>query len=417
MVHYRNQVLKKMLGKRSYVCKELIKEQSEKKLYNDKVSNDLANLFIWSGFKHYLTSPVDSYILFSPLKYWRNQGLVEKKFKDGFICNKKHFHASGGVIGCLWWKNIDDKPTQLNLPILDIKDNKVQKIIPPNIPLDQNRNVFIKQASVNLSTYYDKTKEEGDLIEGIICETNGTERLTHKKGDLKPKFNKNIIAYLMANNFAPDPKNINLVRTGLWKGHGFFLRKENFINRLPLFVTSAFPTDKWWLNGLYSKSFDKQGSYIEDKNFLRKCLIYTGLTFKNRCRTIEGSDNRFYKNELCFDGKTLANNALLTLKNDGFPTTSYENSLFDIWNTILSTAKSTSEYKKLTNNKEFTMGVFQIKEEINIKVFKGKDKKGKDIYTFKYPELNTLIIELDVGLKEYYNKEILNDLFEYELLK
>ena len=76
-------------------------------------TNDLANLFIWSGFKYYLKKPIDSYILYSPTKYWRNQNLVKKKFIDGFLCNRKEFHAvQNSAMGCIWWKNETDEETE-----------------------------------------------------------------------------------------------------------------------------------------------------------------------------------------------------------------------------------------------------------------------------------------------------------------
>ena len=42
-------------------------------------SNDMGNAFIWSGFKYYFRQTTDSYIAFSPVKYWKAQhGLKER---------------------------------------------------------------------------------------------------------------------------------------------------------------------------------------------------------------------------------------------------------------------------------------------------------------------------------------------------
>ena len=49
--------------------------------------NDLSNAFIWSAFKYYLRQETDSYIVFSPVKYWKSQHLIEKKFLKGFAFN------------------------------------------------------------------------------------------------------------------------------------------------------------------------------------------------------------------------------------------------------------------------------------------------------------------------------------------
>src|SRR5699024_5672263 len=40
-----------------------------------KPLRDLTNLFIWSAFKYYLRQPTDSYVVFSPSKYFKSQGL------------------------------------------------------------------------------------------------------------------------------------------------------------------------------------------------------------------------------------------------------------------------------------------------------------------------------------------------------
>jgi hypothetical protein len=42
-------------------------------------------------------------------------------------------------------------------------------------------------------------------------------------------------------------------------------------------------------------------------------LFYTALTPKNKCRSLKGSDKRDYRNELCFDGNTLASQKLKEL--------------------------------------------------------------------------------------------------------
>src|SRR5699024_11847033 len=39
-----------------------------------KPLRDLTNLFIWSAFKYYLRQPTDSYVVFSPSKYFKSQG-------------------------------------------------------------------------------------------------------------------------------------------------------------------------------------------------------------------------------------------------------------------------------------------------------------------------------------------------------
>ena len=60
--------------KQSYVVSEMKKETK------GTACNDLGNAFIWSGFKYYLRQPTDSYIVYSPVKYWKIQHLIDREF-------------------------------------------------------------------------------------------------------------------------------------------------------------------------------------------------------------------------------------------------------------------------------------------------------------------------------------------------
>ena len=69
-------------------------------------TNDLANAFIWSAFKYYLRQETDSYIVFSPVKYWKVHHLINKEFLNGFAFNRKHFHTNiEACIMCALWAN------------------------------------------------------------------------------------------------------------------------------------------------------------------------------------------------------------------------------------------------------------------------------------------------------------------------
>ena len=52
-------------------------------------ANDIANLFIWSAQRFYMRQPTDSYVVFSPVKYFKSMGLVRKRFLGGFLCNRR----------------------------------------------------------------------------------------------------------------------------------------------------------------------------------------------------------------------------------------------------------------------------------------------------------------------------------------
>ena len=132
-----------------------------------------------------------------------------------------------------------------------------------------------------------------------------------------------------------------------------------------------------------------------------------------------GSDKRFYRNELCFDkDDTLASKTLQELIKDN-PLNETEKRLMKYWDDVLFEARATEEYQNTQKAKNpFYYGLWQIKEEINIKIqSEARDKNGEYIEVLKYPELNTRIISLEKALASYYDKEILPLLFKYELIK
>ena len=224
----------------------------------------------------------------------------------------------------------------------------------------------------------------------------------------------------MASNFQIDRKDVALTRCGLYKAHGFYLRSDNYLEKLPLFVAATFPYDKWYKTDVYSKSYDGQGSYITDKEFLKRCLIYTALTPKNKCRSLIGSDKRFYRNELCFDKEdTLAYNSLQEFINNGYELLEAEENLLKYWGDVLFEIKRTEEYKKVIKQyPDFRFGLWQIMEDINIKIDSGrKNRQGEPVLVYKYANLNTAIKTLDTTIKAYYETYIIPLLFKYELIK
>lgn len=397
------------LWKQSFVMTEMRKNQS------GPVLNDLANLFIWSAFKYYLRKSTDSYILYSPTKYWRNQNLVNKAFVDGFFCNRKEFHAGQpSATACIWWRNMSDIQTkQLTLKPYDIQGDTV-------VPIQEKEYVTIRKAKHLLSEAYEKRDFE-DKKNGILCESNGVEfKDDGRKKRVQPTYNDNIIAYLKADSFAIDRKHVSLTTMGYFKGDGFFMRKDNYLEKLPLFIASIFPCDKWYKIDVFSKSYDGKGNYLRDKEFLKRCLIYTVLSAKNKCRSLLGSDGRYYTNELCFDKKdTLAWKKYVELEQEGIGLSEQEKTLLKNWADVLYEAEKTEEY--IHSNKihpRFRYGLFQIKEEINVKIDSGrKNKKGAPVYIQKYSQLNTEIKKLEMTLKDYYTNDISPLLFKYELIK
>lgn len=383
--------------KKSYVVEEMKKE------VKGVVTNDLANAFIWSAFKYYLRQPTDSYIVFSPIKYWKGQKLISKEFNSGFAFNRRHFHTkTDACVTCISWKNIENlKTNKIKLEAYNIIDNI----------LFEDGIIIAKRINGLLSDYYDKRIFESDKTNGITIELNGKESIRENSRIIK-RWNVNIIGYLVSQSFGFDQARLgcNLVISGRNNGNGEFLRKDNFVEILPIFSAGKYTdnNNNWKIMSMLMKSSDGKEKYSKDVKsgkldaFLLKNLLWTSLTHYSHMRSLYGSDGRFYRNEICLDKNTIASEKIKELEMN-----EDEQKLIAIWNKILLQAKETKNY-----NPEFTYGLYQIDDELNTS---HKDDKGKNIPD--YPELNGNIKALKTLLKDYYLKEIAPVLFEYEMLK
>ena len=103
-----------------------------------------------------------------------------------------------------------------------------------------------------------------------------------------------------------------LTRCAAYNGHGFYLRRDTFLSKLPLFAVGRYPSvGRFWIRGVVSRCADNGDNFSGDQDFLKACLIYTALAYHNKCRSFTGSDRREYRNELCFGSdKTAASEEL-----------------------------------------------------------------------------------------------------------
>jgi hypothetical protein len=193
-----------------------------------------------------------------------------------------------------------------------------------------------------------------------------------------------------------------LLRGTRYNIRGFYLRSDNFIEKLPLFAAKLYPQKNWYERDVYFTTADGGNHYLKDKNLLKSCFIFTCLSQRNHCRSFDGSDGRFYKNELCFDKGTLANDKL-----SEFKLTKEEQDLLDSFYDVLKKAKTTKNY-----NKKYTYGTYQIDDELNTRY-----KNDNNEWIYDDSELNTAINGLKTKLAKYYEAVIQPKLFEYELLK
>lgn len=394
--------------KQSYIVEEMKKDIKGKS--KGMASNDMGNAFIWSAFKYYLRQETDSYVVFSPVKYWKAQHLVKKKFFGGFAGNRKHFHTN--IDACILiahWVNIDDELLdEFKVPAYNI--DKAGHVV------EEEEMLTISRVESSYSQkYFDKRKFDSDKQEGVLCSLDGTEYFG-KTRSVQPIQNKNLLGYMAvySSGFDNPDLHASLLRAARYDGHGFFVRKDNYLEKLPLFGASRYITYNrgWTERARIMKSGDGAKRFFEDVQsgklqcYLLKCLLFTCLEMQNHMRTFKGSDGVFYRNELCLDttnGETFASRDLKKLKLD-----SEEKDLLSQWEKVLELAKKTENY-----NKEYTYGVYQIFAELDTSY---KDEvTGKTIWN--NVELHTSLVTLKERVKNYYNREIVENLFKYEFLK
>lgn len=402
---------KKKAGKKSTEWKQYDVSKEMKKDVKGTALNDLGNVFIWSAFNYYLRQPTDSYVVYSPVKYWKAQHLIHKRFLGGFAFNRKHFHTNiAATIMVALWSNEDDTELEsFNIPAYDINTNN-ELVFVRELPIKKIHSSYSQK-------YFDKRTFTDDKIgEGILCSKDGTERIESNTIRIKTIINKNIVGYMAVYSSGFDnPDNMaSLLVAGRYDGNGFYLRDDNYLEKLPMFAASRYVTYNraWTERSRIMKSGDGEVLYKSDLkkgvlgDYLLKCLLFTVLEPQNHMREFVGSDGRHYKNQLCLDitnGKTIAYQAIKNKKkNDN------ESVLLDLWDKILMQAKNTADY-----NPAYNYGLYQIKTELNTNHI--DPDTGETVPD--YPELNGNIDTLASLVKDYYLDEIVPTLFKYEFLK
>ncbi len=400
---------RKGAGKKSSAWKSSFVVSEMKKEVKGTASNDLGNAFIWSSFNYYLRQPTDSYVVYSPVKYWKAQHLIDRKLLSGFAFNRKHFHANiDACISVILWSAEHANIVEFSLVGYDIDaDGKL---------VDCGKLPVKRMFSRLSDAYYVRGNEADDTTDGICVEFDGTECLPKtKKIYAKRTYNDNMLGYLVAMTAGFDNPDLNtkLLRAEAYNGHGFILRRGTYFTKLPMFCAGRYITynREWTERARIMKSGDGAERFNAGvasgklDQWLRKCLLFTCVEMQNHMRTFTGSDGRFYRNELCMDttnGPTVASGDLesLVCGED-------EQRIIDQWDVLLNAAKQTDEY-----DPSLTYGVYQIFAEIDTSY---KDDEGKTVWN--NIEVHSALQTLKTLVKEYYNSEIVPTLFEYEFLK
>lgn len=384
-----------------------------------KPLRDLTNLFIWSAFRYYLRQPTDSYVVYSPSKYFKSQNLINRKFVSGYLFNRKRFHATKDAgVSCILWAN-EPETGRTNYPLqvydIDPKSGELMagavhkdfKVGAGHIAMgtDGVPVANVKTTSSVLSRLFD-TRKFPDDEPGIFCETNGQE--AHRKAITTAVYNDNIIGYLRA--YGTSFENIDLysqlTRCTAYNGNGFHLRRDTYMTKLPLFAVARTPSEgRFWIRGVVNRCADNSDNFSHDQDFVKACLIFTALAYHNKCRSFMGSDGRFYRNELCFDGDTQASTDLA-----GFTLNGRDQALLDQWHKVLGLAKQTKNY-----DPEKTYGTFQIFEELNTskRVLVGRNETT----VYDYPVLNGELKTLKAMTMKYHAEAVAPSLWKYGLLK
>jgi hypothetical protein len=386
-------------SKGSFTFEEMKKDLKNLANSNISTARDISNQFIWSGWQYYLKKPDDYFVLFSPIKYWKSLGLGERRFVNGYLFDREFFHAGPSAISCILWQNMHESREELTLKGFDIDTKDTPKQEDDEVVFIGDIN--IKKAYNTLEPFFDRRSFASDIETAVYFENDGKET-TGRKTDGKSYVNDNIVGYLVTKGFAVTQHDVYLLRGTRYNIRGFYLRSDNFMEKLPLFAAKLYPQKNWYERDIFFTTADRGDHYLKDKDFLRSCFIFTCLSQRNHCRSLDGSDGRFYRNELCFDKDTLASSKLKAYK-----LTDEEKELLDTFSDVLAKAKSTRDF-----NPKYTYGTYQIDEELNT-----RERDENDMWVYDYPQLNTAINSLKTKLTKYYEDIIQPKLFEYELLK
>ena len=336
---------------------------TEKMKESGKLKNralvDFANKFIWSGFEYFF----DYYVVYAPIKYWKNQNVVDKKFLEGSIANRADFHATEGGISIISWKNEDTVNEYITLQARvgnEIKDVIINKL---------------HQTPDTLFTY--KKQDDGEDIWYEL--TSGTPDFKH--------------------GYIGNQRNIAHQKSGI----GGFINVDdpNFKNILPLFVANCYTCKDFTEKEIIMKSGDKGTLYQEDREFLEDCFLWCCLTDRNKCIS-----DRTRQNEMALEQNSKADQIVDRTKD-------HRMKLICEWRNVITQAKACEEY-----NPNYKYGLAQIISDIDINIDTAMtDKNGKFLQKKKNQNLDDAIISLKTELKKFYSDYLEPKLFEYELLK
>ena len=350
--------------KYSYINLEM-----KSKGYNGNHCKDLLTQFIWSAFE---VIKCDEYILYGPIIWWKSNHILDKKYVEGHMCNKKHFNSGESGILLGYWKNEDCKNKELKCST-DIENTEY---------VIKKKHTFITNLlnpyKINIDKDNLRTPEEDEL--GLLFSTSST--LDGLNGGL---FNR------------------ETYRTELVTSAGLKMSKlttENLKKLSVIQCVNCYKPNKYYEKDIVMKCCDKGTEFESDEKLLEDSLLYVLLSDRTKCIS-----NKSLKNQLCLLQNTISDSLLTKEQN--------ESNLLKLWKEIVEEMKKCEEY-----NEEYKYGLYQIQKDLNIKTNTGSfNKKGEPIKVRKYPILDEKIKNFQKELIDFFNKNIKKKLFKYELLK
>lgn len=253
-------------------------EMKKDKNVRGRASTDLANQFIWSMQKY-----GNERIIFAPIKYWKSQHLLDGKFNEGYICNRKEFHASEAAICLISWTAGKEENNCLSVQS-DLGNREIKKIHKNINSLVGDNTKKEKIAEVHLKS------GEPHYLNGVLCNEPMNKNACHR-----------------------------------------ILGKDNIFHILPLWVANCYKPKDYTEKGVILKSGDGGTTYQKDKDFSDDCFVWACLTPMNKCISTDQ-----VKNEMCLNQNTEADKLLNINKRN--------TDLLINLNKILDSIKGTEEY-------------------------------------------------------------------------
>ena len=162
---------------------------------------------------------------------------------------------------CAYWGQEESNISEFNLIGYDINKNNELEALDKPLPIRKINSLFSQK-------YYDRTAMPDSTEDGILIGLNGLEADSSVKRRITPIYSPEMLGYLVADSAGfdnPDAKSSLLV-AGRYNGNGFFLHKNNYLEKLPMFAASRYITYNraWTERARIMKSADGYKSYFAD---------------------------------------------------------------------------------------------------------------------------------------------------------